>query len=99
AVVWVVVGPAVERLRADRSVEEVAAVDPRNREERGRSAALAASIDAALGRAGLDELTPVLDQSLVGVALDRRVPVEVKAQVEELLDLGLPAVAFVEVTR
>ncbi|MBA2282111.1 MAG: hypothetical protein H0W25_12910 [Acidimicrobiia bacterium] len=99
AVVWVVVGPAVERLRADRTVEEVAAVDPRNREERGRSAALAASIDAALGRAGLDELTPVLDQSLVGVALDRRVPVEVKAQVEELLDLGLPAVAFVEVTR
>ena len=95
AVVYVVVGPSVEAVAESSGADEVATVDPRTPEERRRFDDIAAAIDADLEAAGADDLVPVADQHLIGVALDPRVPPAAADRIVDLVELGLPAHAFV----
>ena len=74
AVVEIVVGPWRRRGARLPGAEEVAVVDTRTPEERRRFDEAAARLDDALREAGADELTPVADQQLIGIALDPRLP-------------------------
>ena len=94
AVVHVVVGPSVETVRALPGARQVAAVDARTPEERRRFDEITRAFDRELRDAGLEELTPVADRHLIGVAVDPRVPEATRERVVDLVELGLPAHAF-----
>jgi len=94
AVVHVVVGPALADVRSLPGAEEVAVVDVRTPAERRRFAEVAATIDRELRAAGLVELTPAADRQPLEIALDPRVPPATRARVATLVELGLPAHAF-----
>jgi hypothetical protein len=93
-VVYIAVGPSAEVVADTPGAEEVAVVDPRTPEERRRFADVAAAIDVELEAAGADDLVPVADQHLLGVVLDPRVPGGIADRIVELVELGLPAHAF-----
>lgn len=95
AVVHVVVGPSVDVVRRLPGAIEVAVHDPRDAEERRRFDDVAEILDAGLRAAGAAELTPVADRHLLGVALDPRLPRHLGDEVQTLVELGLPAHAFV----
>jgi hypothetical protein len=95
AVVHIVVGRAVDDVAALPGAEEVAVAEVRTLAEQRRFAEVAARLDRELRAAGLRELTPVADQHLITVAVDERVPPATAASVVELVELGLPAHAFV----
>ena len=94
AVVYVVVGPSVDAVGNTPGAEEVAVVDTRTPAERQRFADVAAIVDAELEAAGADDLVPVADQHLLGVVVDPRVPDATAERIVELVELGLPAHAF-----
>jgi hypothetical protein len=95
AIVQVVVGPSVDVVADLPGAREVAAFDPRTEDERRTFAAAAARVDAALRAAGADDLTPVADRHLLGTGLDPRFPDSAADDLLTLVDLGLPAHAFV----
>lgn len=73
---------------------EVAGADARTPAERARVDRIAAEADALLLAAGLDELTPVTGRHVIASLVDPRLPEAVRPLLLELLDLGLPAVAY-----
>jgi hypothetical protein len=95
AVVQVVVGPSVEEVRRLPGAEEVAVHDPRSAAERRRFDAVASRLDAALRAAGAEDLTPAIDRHLLGIATDPRLPESSADDLLTLVELGLPAHAFV----
>ena len=94
AVVWIVVGPSLEAVGDLPGARLLAEVDARSPEERRRFDDIADAFDEELRAAGLTELTPVADQHLIGIALDPRVPPATRDRVVDLVELGLPAAAF-----
>lgn len=95
AVVHVVVGPAVDEVAELPGADEVVVADVRTPEERDQAQELTDRIDRRLRIEGLAELTPVVDQHLIGIAVDPRVPADVVDGVAELIGIGLPAHVFV----
>jgi hypothetical protein len=95
AVVHVVVGPSVAVVREQSGAEEVAAFDPRTPAERRRFGEVARAIDRAVRDAGAGDLVPVAEGHLLAVGLDPRFPSELADELEVLIELGLPAHAFI----
>jgi hypothetical protein len=93
-VIYVVVGPSVDVVGDLPGAREVAVVDALDATERARFDDIAAAFDRDARAAGLDDLTPVADQHLLGVALDPRLSDEQRDRVSDLVGLGLPAHAF-----
>lgn len=94
AIVHVAIGPSVEDLRADPAAEEIAVHDTRSPEERRRFEEAARRLDELLREVGAGDLTPVLDDHLLPVAVDPRLPEEGDELIFTLIELGMPGHAF-----
>lgn len=95
AVVHVAIGPAVDTLRRRAGAEEVAVHDARTPAERRRFDAVAADIDRELRDAGIEDLVPIVAQNFLAARLDPRFPTASEDELQVLIDLGLPAHAFI----
>ena len=94
-IIEIVVGSSVDDVRRRPGAEEVAIHDPRNAVERRRFDETAARLDAALRKAGAEDLTPAADHVLVVIRVDPRLPKTSRDDLHTLYELGLPAHAFV----
>lgn len=90
----VATGDAIERWAAQPGAEEVAQVDARTPAERTDARRTRTALLAELRGAGLDDLVPVVDENLFGVAFDRRLTPAARALVDHLDVLGAPAAVF-----
>jgi hypothetical protein len=95
AEIHLAVGGGIAEWRDDPAAELVSEVDVRSPAERRRYDRLHAEIAGELGSLGLGDLVPDLDTALMAVVIDGRVPVDVRAQLYQLADLGQPAAVFV----
>lgn len=88
-------GGNVEIWRAVPDAVEVARYDPRSDEERAVAAARRDDVIARLTAEGLDDLVPLVDTNLFGLALDPRLSRADQVDVTLLLDLGQPMSVFI----
>ncbi len=100
AEVHLATGSYIEQWRAMPDAIEVAYVDPRDADELVEYAALETRLRDGLGAAavdpaGLAELLSLIDVNLFGLQLDVRVPPELQAVVNRMLELGQPEAVFV----
>jgi hypothetical protein len=88
-------GVYIDELAADPDAVEVAWADPRSETEREEYAALREALLEGLPAVGLDDLVPWVDTNVFGVAIDTRLPLDLRRAAERMLDLGLPLAVFV----
>ena len=88
-------GPFVEDVRSEPGAVEVAFVDPRSAGRRERFAELRAQAVGELDRAGLEDVTAIIDTNLFGAAVDDRVPDVTRRLLDEMLAIGTPTAVFV----
>ena len=88
-------GPMAARWRATPGVVEAANVDLRSPAEVEEQKRLLAEVAAGLRAEGLESLVPLLDTNLFRVAIDQRVPEELRFSLNRILDIGLPTSVFI----
>jgi hypothetical protein len=95
-VVYIVLGPQIDRWRADPAATELGYVDPRTPAEAARSAELRARVETGLRDLGRDDLANRLDSQYgLGAALFAPgLPPALSNDIAELVGLRLPAAAF-----
>lgn len=95
-VLWVVVGPYIDKVRADSTLDEVAFVDPRSSAEAARADRMIEEVGRMLVAAGREDLVPSLTQP--GATLlfpDPPLPEEIAVKVRDIVLLGQPVAVFV----
>ena len=50
---------------------------------------------SSLGALGFDDMVPLVDDNLFALAVDARLPAELRREVDEMLALGTPTAVFV----
>ena len=89
-------GPFIDEYAAERPEAVVLAeADPRTAAERAEYARLRQDLIRGLDEAGLSDLVTWADRNVFGVAIDTRLPVDLRRKAERMLDLGLPVAVFV----
>jgi hypothetical protein len=90
----VATGRARSTVAAEPGARVLAQVDVRTAAERAEQAAVHDELVAVLQDAGLDELVPAVDDNLLGVAFDPRLPAAARSLVARLDALGAPAAVY-----
>ena len=95
AVVHLVTGQFIDRLRSIPEALEVAYVEHRSPAEIAEFARLHDEVGAELRREGLDELLPVVDGNLFGASIDERVSEGARQRMARMLELGEDTAVFI----
>jgi hypothetical protein len=90
----VATGRGRSTVAAEPGARVLAQVDVRTAAERAEQAAVHDELVAVLQDAGLDELVPAVDDNLLGVAFDPRLPAAARSLVARLDALGAPAAVY-----
>ena len=90
----VATGPAIRRWAVRPGAVEVARVDVRTEAERAEADRTRAALVEVLASADLPDLVPMVDDNLLGVAFDPRLPAAARDLVDRLDALGAPAAVF-----
>ncbi len=94
----VATGLAIDRWAAVPGSVELARADTRTSAERSAAADVRAELLDVLRAAGLVDLVPTLDDNLLAVAFDPRLPTTARNIIDRLDRLGAPAAVFLVVT-
>lgn len=92
--VVVATGLAIDRWALVPGAEAIVSLDARTQSERRQSRRLRAALIDELQATGLDDLVPVVDENLYGVAFDRRLSSRAQVLVDELGALGAPMTVY-----
>ena len=95
AVVHLVTGQFIDRLRSIPEALEVAYVEHRSPAEIAEFARLHDEVGAELQREGLDELLPVVNGNLYGATIDERVSKGARQRMARMLELGEDTAVFI----
>lgn len=90
----VATGLAVDGWSRVDGAQEIVSFDARTPGERRESRRLRLALISELRAAGLDDLVPVLDENLYGVAFDRRLSSRAQVLVDQLGALGAPMAVY-----
>lgn len=88
-------GDFVDDVRSQPGAVEVAFVDPRSADDLVRYDELRERAASELDRAGLDDVTAIIETNLFGAAVDDRVPDVTRRLLDEMLAIGTPTAVFV----
>jgi hypothetical protein len=95
AIVHLAVGSDIATWRAIPDSFEVASSDGRTPAQRAQYARLHAEVTAEFTAIGRPDEAQQVDQNLVGLSLDPRVPTRIRSQLGHMDELGLPIAVFV----
>ncbi len=87
-------GRAIARWTAVDGARPLVELDARTDLELAEARRLRATLDRELRRAGLGELVGVVDENLLAVAFDRRLPAALRPLVRRFDELGAPLAVF-----
>lgn len=94
-VLWIVVGPAVERADHDPSLKRIAWFNPRTAEQQRRSVVLLQEVAAGLKEAGRSDLVSSLDSPGASILFAvPPLPLETARLVRELIRMGQPTAVY-----
>lgn len=95
AILWVVVGPALERARTDPALHLIAAFNPRSAEQQERADDLLVAVAEGLKAAGRQDLVASLDTPGASILFaEPPLPRETADLVRELISMGQPTGVF-----
>lgn len=96
AVLWVVVGPTLDKAIADPNLQLIASFNPRSPEEQRRSKVLLEEVEQGLRTAGREDLVASLQSPGASILFaDPPLPESTAALVRELITMGQPTGVFV----
>ena len=99
ALVHLAVGSDIATWRAIPDSFEVASSDGRTPAQRAEYARLHAEVTAEFTAIGRPDEAQQVDQNLIGLSLDQRVPAKIRSQLGHMDELGLPIAVFVAPTN
>ena len=95
AIVHLATGPFIEEWRGRSDVVEVASADHRTQDERAEFDRLRSEVLEVLVASGRDDLVPLVDGNLFGVALDPDLDRTTVRRISRMLQIGVPYAVFV----
>ena len=95
AQIVLVTGRYLSEFRARPDAVEIAYVDPRSDRDVARFDGLRDDVISSLRALGFDDMVPLVDDNLFALAVDARLPAELRREVDEMLAIGTPTAVFV----
>lgn len=95
AQIVLVTGRFLADFRERPEAVEIAFVDPRSDRDVARFDGLRGDVISSLRTLGFDEMVPLVDDNLFALAVDARLPAELRREVDEMLAIGTPTAVFV----
>jgi hypothetical protein len=94
-VIWIVVGPALERANVDPSLTLIAAFNPRTEQQQARAIELLKEVERGLRAAGREDLVSSLESPGASILFTTPpLPEETAELVRELIGMGQPSGVF-----